>query len=160
MDLRKAVGKNPELFAAAACGAILVSLGFIILQGKKAGAPPLPYFPGQAFYTADDGATLFKDDVNLIPPFDHGGATAVRAHVFTCDGGQHRWVQFLEKYNDEDKKRLESGRNDGTFPPPDRLVKQPGPDSWVSERSPQGKAITTPHCSDGLGSGPPQMVMP
>ena len=46
--------------------------------------------PGSAFYTTDDGATLFTDGADRLPPFDHDGKAAVMAAVFSCDNGKHR----------------------------------------------------------------------
>lgn len=53
--------------------------------------------PTKAFYTVDDGQNLFKDDVNRVTPFDHEGKQAVKAYVYTCDGGKTRFVAYLER---------------------------------------------------------------
>ena len=83
---------------------------------------------------------------------------AVRAYVFTCDGGKHQWVQYLEKYNDDGKKLLESkaAHADGVLP----LVKRPGKGDWVGEQTSKGVEVMTPACPDGMGSGVVVPVLP
>ena len=63
--------------------------------------------PDKAFYSDDDGQTYFVDDLWKVPPFDHNGKTAVRAYVFSYDGGKKQFVAYLMKYDDEMKNRFE-----------------------------------------------------
>ncbi len=99
------------------------------------------------FYTTDDGVTLFTDDSQKVPPFDHDGQQAVRAFVFTCDNGQHQFVQYLQKYSDEVKQQLETSRAFGTFA--NGLIKRPGDVKWISESDPKAQVIMLPKCPDG-----------
>ena len=73
--------------------------------------------------------------------------SAVRARVYTCDHGQHQWVQFLEKYSDAEKMLVEGPTSPEHAPY--RSVKKPGPGEWVSERDPKGLAIMDAKCPDG-----------
>ncbi len=67
-----------------------------------------PQIPTQAYYSVDDGQTFFADDINLVPPFEKDGKMAVRAHVFTCDGGKTPFVAYLERYTPEAKGKIEA----------------------------------------------------
>jgi hypothetical protein len=116
--------------------------------------------PDEAFYTTDDGKTLFADDAAKVAPFDHDGRQAVRAYVFTCDGGTTGFVQYLEKYSDEVKRQLEpqSGRPGWRPPTSMALVKRPGPGQWVPGMSQEASRLTLPSCPGG--KGPPRQVTP
>jgi len=91
----------------------------------------------RGYYTIDDGATLFSDSLDLLPPFDHNGQQAVRARVFSCDGNKTHFIGYLEKYDPEAFKQRNAalargeppiGYNAGPF------VKKPGAQytRWVS----------------------------
>ena len=69
-----------------------------VIQIHATREAPHPIFPTQMFYTIDDGATLFADDITKMPPFLYNGNKLSGAYPFTCDGGQHQWVQYLETY--------------------------------------------------------------
>lgn len=152
---RELVKQKRGLVAGAAIAVIVIGVIFIIMQLGAAGhgghTPRL-------FYSDDDGATVFAEQPKQ-PPFDHGGREAVQAYVFTCDDGQHRWVQYLEKYSDQALKRLESGQ---ALSAPDfgLVVKQPGTGEWVPEGTPDARKITEPKCPDGQASGTIKPVIP
>lgn len=97
------------------------------------------------FFTDDDGQTLFTADLMSVPPFDHNGREAVRAYVFTTDGGNTRFVAYLEKYAPQAKQAIEKFRAEllkNPSQPPSAvaleqigqgtLVKKPGQGNWVS----------------------------
>jgi len=158
MDIRALLNERPRLFAGITAVVLVICLGFAFLQAKHGGRPPLPNLPVNAFYTADDGATLFVDSMFKVPPIDHDGTKAVRARVFSCDGGKTQWIQFLEKYSDEDKRLLE-----GTDAPSRStfcLVKRPGDHDWARETDPKGLAIMNPTPPNGSANGPVTPVMP
>jgi hypothetical protein len=134
------------------CGAIVLIVAGVVFSAhaiRNGGRPAVPAFHEQAFYTTDEGATLFADSVFKFPPIDHDGASAVRAYVFTCDGGRHQWVQYLEKYGNAEKDKLEAHASDAGSVQP--LVKVPGKGDWVPERDRRGIEISTPKCPDGGG---------
>ncbi len=139
---------------------IALCLAFAVTQYKHGGRPSLPHFADKAYYTTDDGATFFTDSVNLIAPFDHLVRQAVRAHMFTCDSGKHRWIGYLEKYSDADLKRFDPSNSQMDFSPPIPLVRRPGAGDWVPESSKDAMFIMDPKCPDGEGAGPPQPVLP
>ena len=138
-------------------GALAVGAVVIVMELKNGGKAPVPDMPGQAYYTTDDGATFFADSAYKIPPIDHNGQRAARAYVFSCDGGKHQWVQYLEKYTDADQKILETGQG-GSYPAP--LVKKPGQGEWISTRDQRSMEIRSPKPPEGMGSGEPQPVVP
>ena len=110
----------------------------------------------RAFYTADDGKTYFTDDAARVPPFFKDGKLAVRAQVFTCDGGKTSFVGYVEMYSPENKQALEKALETGRPPEPGKLgmvlVKKPGGNVWVA-LSPQTvvayQAIVQVKCPDG-----------
>jgi hypothetical protein len=159
MALREFLSKNPKVVATAMILLLAACLGLIFSELKGGGKPPLPSMPDQAFYTTDDGVTLFADSLSKIPPIDHNGRPAVRAHVYSCDGGRHRWVQYLEKMSDKEKTIADSPEKarGHAFSP---LIKKPGDQKWVPQSDPAALAILVPKCPDGMGSGEPQPVAP
>ena len=128
----------------------------------------VPKFATEAFYTTDDGATEFADDINKAAPFDHNGKLAVLAFVFTADGGKHHWVQYLQKYSDEAKAQaeaLKSSKDSGAAmamePMGDRLyVKRPSAGEWVKMSDPKSDKIITPVAPPGMGTDVPSAVSP
>jgi hypothetical protein len=106
----------------------------------------------KAFFSVDDGKTWFVDHATKIAPFQHDGATAYRAYVFTCDNGQTKWVGYLERYRDTGKQ---SASTSPTLPPPrgqsaaptGHEVKKPGADQWVdSADMSKASAVMTTKC--------------
>ena len=136
MGLRETINKNPTQAAAITAGIIVLALVFIIWQacGGTGGRGP-----GRSYYSIDDGKTWFEDEANKIPPFKHEGKDAVRAHVFTCDGGKTKFVGYLEMYTPQDKKMMEDAMA-GKAPPMayagysgQAMVKRPGPGfTWIA----------------------------
>jgi hypothetical protein len=151
MEVRRALNRL-LLIAASIVIVLLVFLAFR-WSGITRGQPV-----NMAFYTTDDGATFFADDLGKVPPFDHDGKPAVEAFVFTCDDGQHHFVQYLRKYSDEVKQQLEATHTTVTLTP--GLIKRPGDAKWISETYPQASTIMTPKCPDGTGPGPIRPVWP
>jgi hypothetical protein len=108
----------------------------------------------EAWYTDDDGKTWYADDKSLMPPVDHNGKTAVRAYVFSFDGGKDEFVGYLERYTPEARQALEQARAEvitEKIPPPALLysqiqmsgieLKRPGESNWINVRDPEAAAI-------------------
>ena len=134
--LREKINKNPTQTAAITAAAIVLALVFIIWQACGGGGGS---GVGRSYYSIDDGKTFFVEASNKIPPFKHEGRDAVRAHVFTCDGGKTKFVGYLEMYSPQDKKMMEDAMS-GKAPPAayagysgQAMVKRPGtgPQGWV-----------------------------
>jgi hypothetical protein len=159
MSIRDQTGTRPKIIKAVGILATIVAIVLVFLELKSGARSDVPPLPDQTFYTVDDGATLFKDSLYKIPPIDHNGQQAVRAHVYTADGGQHQWVQYLEKFSDSDKQILESGKR-GAGPLPAPLVKRPGSGNWVPIGSQQGQRMTVATPPSGMGTGEAVPVVP
>ncbi|MCC6424048.1 MAG: hypothetical protein IT447_11265 [Phycisphaerales bacterium] len=125
MGIREKLNQNQGVTTGVTVGVIVLALIFIIWQlvgGNSRGS-----IPTQAFFTVDNGATWFADDINKLPPFDHDGKQAVRALIFKCKGGKE-FVGHLERYTPEAKAQIEKMRQavpskDGKGPP----MPPPGP---------------------------------
>lgn len=120
--------------------------------------PKLPEGPPRAYYTTDDGKTLFADDAERLPPFDHGGKQAVRAHVFSCDGGKARFVGYLERLPEEAITTLHAEGQDPQKMDDDDIAgrfgwaaKRPGDKEWVNSIKDAAayKRVTNVTCPEG-----------
>jgi hypothetical protein len=159
--LREQLGKYPRVTLGIAGGIIVVACVFIGTGLRN--RHPMPAFPTKAFYTCDDGVTLFADDVNKIPPFDHDGQDAVAARVLTSDRGRTHWVQYLAKYDAVARERFNSPQATSATPaagPAHLLVKKPGSGQWVPMMSHEGSQIIEVQPADGMESGPVEEVLP
>jgi len=114
----------------------------------------------QAYFTNDDAESYFTAAYNRFPPFEHNGREAVRAYLFTCNGGESRFVGYMQKYTPEAKRALEQAEtdqdDDRTFtdvleelPPDQILVKKPGEARWIPRGTPQAKRVREVQCPDG-----------
>jgi len=154
MEIRTYLNERPQI-AYIACGAMLaIALFWCYLQ-----FPRTPGLPTQRFYSSDDGKTWFADDIHKVPPFDKGGATAVRAYVFKSSTGGTPFVGYLEKYPDDVKQKLEAAHKERSTPTPadymladntNCLVKRPGDANWVKEGGPVGFQMTNVRLKDGM----------
>jgi hypothetical protein len=73
---------------------------------------PQAGFASKAFFSTDDGATVFVDSADRIAPFDHDGKPAYRATMFSTDGGKTSFVAYLERYTPDGKSRMETALQD------------------------------------------------
>jgi len=146
-----------QTYVMAAC-AIVITAGVVVIIFELFGGRGHHAILMRTFYSTDDGATVFVDDMKT-PPFDHEGAQAVQAYVFTCDGGAHHWVQYLLKYSDDALSKLALHQSlEG--PSYGVLVKKPGDAKWIPDGTPAAKKIEEPKCPDGMGSGDPGALSP
>jgi hypothetical protein len=138
---------------------ILAIAGYWWLSGSSDSQSGLPQ---RAFYSVDDGKTWFEDSASQIAPFDHSGKEAVRAYVFTSDGGKTKWVGYLERCTAQAKTAILNARN-GKGEPEEivrrRLgggveVKKPNDTKWVPISDAQGAAaIMQPKSPTGATDG-------
>jgi hypothetical protein len=106
------------------------------------GATPLPPL---VFFTIDDGKTLIPMDSKTASPTVVEEKQAVRAHVFSCDGGKTSFVGYLRKFSpivQED------------------LVRQPGEARWQQVSSAGAVAIMAVKCPEGSTGKTPVEVFP
>jgi hypothetical protein len=66
--------------------------------------------PTHAFYSDDNGRTIFKDSIYHFPPFEHNGRTAVEAVLAESHG--RKFVAYLMRYTPEAKQRLQQKYDD------------------------------------------------
>lgn len=157
MGIRETLNQNPGITTGVTAGIIVIALGIIIYQLAGGSGPQIPT---KAYYTIDDGATWFEDDINKIPPFEKDGKQAVRVHLFRCGGGKP-FVSHLERYTAAAKEKLEKARAAGPDADPgiyDEVsmtgieVKEAGTGDkgWVRQSNYEAAAkITQPQCPDG-----------
>src|SRR5688500_7873052 len=102
MGIREKINENPAITISVTVGAIVL-LTVIILLSLRSESQSYRGTGAKAFFSVDDGASYFLDDVNKVPPFKTvEGKTAYRARVVKCGNGK-QYVAYLEKYSEEDK---------------------------------------------------------
>jgi hypothetical protein len=160
VGIRQKINENPGITTAATAGIIAVAIGVIVWQGcGGTGGGDTIAVATKAFYTIDDGKTLFVDDINKIPPYQKDGKTAVKANVFSCDDGKNRFVGYLEMYTPQDKAMLEKAAQQQPGGQPvylpytgQALVKKPGVGKWIPlspNTTQEYAAVVQVKCPDG-----------
>jgi hypothetical protein len=131
MKIRQFLNTHPRLSAIISFTLLATLIVYTLASVHISNSPHVEH---QAFFTVDDGRTLFTDDISKFPPFLKDGQEAVRAMVFTDDGGKTQWIGYLEKYDESDKQLLETNSKYWLLGRPLLpLVKKPGSDKWVSQ---------------------------
>ena len=99
MGIRNLLNEKPAVATGATIAVVVIALIAIFWQSRdKTNSTSVA---NKAYYTIDDGQTVFEDDISKAPSFQQGGAQAVQAHMFSCDNGKTRFVGFLEKAPDK-----------------------------------------------------------
>ena len=172
MGIRERLNNHKGATAGAIAAIVLVVLGVSVwqLNGNSSGASGARR--GELYYTTDDGATTFTAPANLLPPFDHGGKPAVRAVMFSADGGKTKFVGYLERYTAAAKQQMEAADRAAkeaakpggkmVMSAPSRNlavmeVKKPGDQTWVDKSSAAGSQMTK---VTGPGGGAVEIVTP
>jgi hypothetical protein len=103
MSVREAVNTSKA-------AALVVSIVIFVIAGvtlflylRPERAPVIDH----CYYSDDDGKTYYVDTIYCVPPFQHDGATAVRAMVYTYDNGSKKYVAYLQRFTVEMKKKLD-----------------------------------------------------
>jgi len=114
---------------------VIAAAGFMIVRSLFRGSDRDR--PSSAYYTVDDGASVFVDKIERIAPFDHAGQPAVRAHVFSTDGNKTHVVGYLEKYDLDVMKQRDAAAARGESPfqyNAGPFIKKPGAQytKWLS----------------------------
>ncbi len=157
MGLREIANQKKGLTTAIAIAMVVVAVG--VLAWQITGGFTQAADQAQSFFSDDDGKTFFAADASKLPPFDHNGKEAVKAHVYTCDDGKTTFVGYLERYTPEATAKLNAARNTDKY---DQVVeevfvngtelKKPGDAKWSPRSSPEGRAAAMPKCPDGSGT--------
>jgi len=159
-------GKARERRLLIVAASLVIVLAGVVIVAELWPEPAPPRPPTKAFYTVDDGASFFVDNAERLPPFDHGGKPAVRAFLFSCDGGKTRFTGFLEKLPEEALQKLVDEGRDLKFVDDDDvaatsgwLTKRPGEKAWINSKIDPAKyaAIRKVTCR---GGGNPAPVYP
>lgn len=160
MGFREKINQNPALMGVAAVVVVLAAGWFLYTSMQPKNQPKTRT---QAFFTVDEGKNLFADDINRIVPFQKDGKEAVRAMVYSCDGGKTTFVGYLQKYTPEYVKVLEKQQAEAAKliaegkPAPasggaaeafGTLLKKPGQGEWMPSAGP-GAAIAEVPCPPG-----------
>jgi hypothetical protein len=162
MGIVETINEKKRLSVGVAAGAIILAVLAIVWELNS---NRLPGRMMKDFYSCDDGASYFVDDIDRIPPFDRDGKQAYRVHVFKCSGNVP-FVGYIERYTDRARAELVKLQAN----PPERVaqlsadiaaggteVKKPGQTKWYSINSSDGADIIQPKCPDG---GPVEGVLP
>jgi hypothetical protein len=157
VGIRESLNRNPAVVTGATVAIVVIVLILIFWQSRTKTIVP----PTKAYFTIDDGQSVFEDDMQKSAPFEHNGAPAVQAHMFSCNNGRTKFVGFLEKQPDKVPQPA-AGQRFGHDPRLfSALVKPPmNKDAkWVSKLGPEGAAIiASVRCPEG-GSGQPMEVL-
>src|ERR1700722_15420943 len=101
--LRELINKKKSIFVSLAVMLLVAATGYFIYSQRS----PVRSTGDKAFYTTDDGQSWFIDSIYRTPPFERDGKIAVRAMVYSYDGGSRRFCPFVEQYTPEMKKSLD-----------------------------------------------------
>jgi hypothetical protein len=162
MSLREKLDKNPAV-AMVAAGILVVLAGSILVYAYRPARLPET---SKAFFSSDDGQTWFTDSAYLLPPFDHDGAQAVSAVVFSGADGGKPFCGYLTRYTPEGRAQLSAAMADAkarSLPPssvqlfsnPGFLnrymeVRAPGPGKpWVRSGDPRASEILSVRAPNG-----------
>jgi hypothetical protein len=162
VGLREKMNDNPMIATYATGAVIVLALILIIWQimgGNRPSASSASNAgPGQAFFTTDDGATWFADEVTNLPPYTKDGKQAYQVIFFTCDGGKTTFVGYLQRYTPEAKKDIAVALKHGVPPgvglgPNATEIKAPGtgdaPKSWLKFADPRSAKLRAVTCPGG-----------
>lgn len=106
MNTREKPNDNNRLVGIVLSVLVAVIIGTVVYQVW----PGSPGMSATSYYTTDHGKTYFRDSLLKFPPFEHNGATAVRALVFRSDAGE--FVGMLQRYKPETRKLLDAAMAD------------------------------------------------
>lgn len=103
MSVRELINRNSVVTTWVTIIVIVLAVGLGIYTQAGSGAPKPS---SSAWYTTDDGATWFADDVHKITPFQKDGKEAVRVYVFQCGSGKP-FGGYVERYTPAAMKQVE-----------------------------------------------------
>ena len=159
MGFRETLIKRPK-FALVVSSVVLVAAIVLITFQIHGSAAVVPH---QAFFSIDDGATWFSEDIGKLAPFTHDGKEADRVYVYECAG--KRFVGYLERLTPAGLKRAAFVESNALHQSPKLSggtgfseVKRPGDQKWVgADDYVRSSKVYEIKCPDG---GSPQLVAP
>lgn len=162
MGLRENLNRHPKTSTAIGVGLFVVSsaLAAWLLTSESASAPMA--VQSREWFTADDGATWFADDIRKPSPFQTAdGRTAVKAAVYKCRHGK-TFVAYMERTNPAASRGGPGGPKDGKGNPYANYVsmsqagvqvKTPKAGMWIAMGDPAAVKVLTPVCPEGSADG-------
>lgn len=128
MGIREKLNKSPTVGAVGTV--IVVAIVVLIVWRSMRRSEPASH---EAFYTNDDGASYYRDQVKPLP-FQKDGKDVARAMVFTCDRGVTTFVGYLMRPGNHDEPPTTGDTPRLPFTPAGSAmeVKAPGATTWVS----------------------------
>ena len=156
MEIRQSLKEHPGISKALMLVIIGAATIAIVFETRNQGGVEAP--PKKVYFTADDGATYFADDINLAPPFTRDGKVVLRAFVFKGASGSP-WVQYVGRYTPDAKANIEKvaqqkydSQTLGNALNSGLEVKAPltGDKGWVKFGSPQAISICEVHRPPGV----------
>lgn len=150
--IRDFLNSNPIPVAAGLI--VLIGLVFYFFVGNPF-SNRVPKAP--MYFSNDDGATFYIDDMDNIPPFD--GGDGLGAFVVRAPGGEP-YVKYLYKYDEslhdaireadaENRRRTYKGL----------FYKAPGDTEWLSDQNPEHEAAIAELKSTKTADGQSLSVM-
>ena len=159
MSVRESMARRTPVWGGVGACMIVVALGIVAWQLSNGGTRSRGE---KAFYTVDDGRTMFVEVRSKSVPFEHNGKLAYRVHAWRCEDGStiisHLSRDRNQRPIEGDGSAASATRDRATFKVAgeqsrlaDVEVRDPGspPDAWFPADSPQGRQITKPTCPDG-----------
>jgi hypothetical protein len=134
VSIRQAINQRPVLMACTALAIIGAAIGVVWITGSSRDFVAPQSLGNLEFYSDDDGATFFVDDVHELTPFRHEGKDAVRAYVYRCPGTSS-FVGYLQRQTEYGRQQRGVAGDTGSRPtiaePPILEVKKPGDKNWI-----------------------------
>lgn len=161
MGLRDFLNQRPALTTGITLGVIVLAVGFVLWRVLGSEVSPDATLVTKAYFTDDDGASWFVDELSKVPPFQRNGKTAVGVQMFTCDGGKTLFVGWLKRFTPEGKRKREEMLARAKNQPAAIFVdaedfsaaevKKPrtAETGWVKETDPSADAVRAVTCPDG-----------
>jgi hypothetical protein len=159
MSIRESMARRTPVWGGVGACMIVVALGIVAWQLSNGGVQSRGE---NAFYTIDDGQTMFVEVRSKSVPFEHNGKLAYRVHAWRCGDGSkvisHLSRNRTQSPTERDTSTPSATRDRATLEVAgersrlaDVEVRDPGspPDAWFPADSPQGRQITKPTCADG-----------
>jgi hypothetical protein len=172
VGIRQTLNKRPLLTAGATLLATALVVALVLWRGLGHSAGGGGGAQVQGWFTTDDGATWFVDDISRLPPYQTAdGRTAVKVHLYRCGPGCGKdevFVAFLERLTPQARQALAGQPAQGKNPYAGMTalyggsaveVKLPGKGAWVAINAQEAAKIVTPRCPHGHG-GEPEAVLP
>jgi hypothetical protein len=153
VGFRETLEKNKTAFTIGAAAITVLAIGYLFYSGLSSGAPG-DGVPSKYYFSTDDGATFFADDMKKVPPFQSNGKEAVRAYVYTCDGGKTKYVAYLERFSAAAKTQMEKMIAEGKVTPIELApvsfagsqIKLPKAPNWIPQSNPNSTQIMDAPC--------------